>query len=132
MPRWGFDQILKPDGSYLYTGPLNDPSPWNKFGLVFNDGATNMFDIVNSLDDRYEVMAYAAPSYSTALGATPGITTFDDRLDLTTIWPTDSSGHSYGDHLWHSAQFRGDCWQEWNYWNTLLRSGSKGFNIQNP
>ena len=134
-PRWGFDQILKPDGSYLYTGPLTDSSPWNKFGMVLDDGATNMFDIVANLTDLYTVEAYAAPSYSTALGATP-ITTFTESADLTDpanhLWLTDPSGHSYADHFWHSAEFRGDCWQEWNYWNTLLFSPSSGFDINNP
>jgi hypothetical protein len=68
-----------------------------------------------------------------ALGAAP-ITTFGG-IDMTDpnnhVWPTDTSGHNYADHFWHSAQFRGDCWQEWNYWRTLLRSSQFGFNISN-
>ena len=120
-PRWGFDQITKPDnlfnGDYVYGGSPNDPAPWNHFGFATISG-TNFFDIVNSVADRYRVMAYAAESRSTALGATP-ITTFDASVDLTSpdnhIWPTDTSGHDYGDHFWHSAEFRGDYWQEWNY-----------------
>jgi pimeloyl-ACP methyl ester carboxylesterase len=134
MPRWGFDQVTKPDhpfnGDYVYGGSPNDPSPWNHFGFATISG-TNFFDIVNVLTNRYQVMAYAAESYSTALGATPGITNLVP-LDLTTVWPADSSGRSYADHFWHSAQFRGDCWQEWNYWNTLLFSSQFGFNISNP
>ena len=137
-PRWCFDEITKPDyippnNYYYYNGSLSDPAPWNKFKdspIVGDTGV--LVDIVTNLNNRYKIMSYAAESYSTALGATPGITTFDDRLDLTAIWPADSSGHSYADHFWHSAQFRGDYWQEQNYWNTLLRSGSKGFNISNP
>jgi hypothetical protein len=134
MPRWGFDQVVKPDvfvfGKYAYLGSPNDPSPWNHF--VFEIlGATNYFDIVNNVNDRYEVMSYAAQARSTALGATPGITNLVN-LDLTTVWPTDSSGHNYTDHFWHSAEFRGDCWQEWSYWNTLLFSSKFGFNIPNP
>jgi hypothetical protein len=36
---------------------------------------------------------------------------------------------SHGDHLWHSAEFEGDLWLEWNYWHTLLRDTSFGFGI---
>jgi hypothetical protein len=64
--------------------------------------------------------------------ATPGIATLDQSLNLQAVWPTDTSGHNYADHFYHSAQFRGDCWQEWNYWNTLLFSSQFGFNIHNP
>ena len=139
MPRWGFDQILRPDhtvgGYYYYDGSINDPTPWNHFQFVFTAGdpppSPTDFDIVSSLSDRYEVMAYAAPSYSTALGATPDVANLTGNLDLTTVWPTDTSGHNYADHFWHSAEFRGDCWQEWNYWRTLLRSSTLGFNIGN-
>jgi hypothetical protein len=132
-PRWCFDQITKPDnlfnGDYVYGGSPNDPAPWNHFGFATISG-TNFFDIVNSVTDCHKVMAYAAESRSTALGATPGITNLAN-LDLTTVWPADTSEHNYADHFWHSAQFRGDCWQEWSYWNTLLRN-SQGFNISNP
>jgi hypothetical protein len=139
MPRWGFDQILRPDhplgGYYYYNGSISDPAPWNKFEFVFTGGSPppppTVFDIVNNLNNRYEVMAYAAPSYSTALGATPNVLNISENVDLTTVWPADTSGHNYGDHFWHSAEFRGDCWQEWNYWNTLLRSATLGFNISN-
>ena len=86
---------------------------------------------MNSLHDRYEVMAYAAPSYSTALGAAPNVLNISQNLDLTTIWPTDASGHNYADHFWHSAEFRGDYWQEQDYWRMLLFSSTYGFNI-NP
>lgn len=135
QPRWGYDQITKPDtfigGHYYYTGSTNNVAPWNHFEFVFYSGGTpTSFDIVNSLQDRYTVMAYAAESRSTAVGATPGITNLVN-LNLTTVWPTDTSGHSYADHFWHSAEFRGDCWQEWNYWQTLLRSSTLGFNISN-
>jgi len=137
---WQLDQILKPDiavlengylWDYDYNGATNDPAPWNHFRKSGElGGGTVNFDIVNSLADRYEVMAYAAQPYTTALGATPGITNFVN-LNLTTIWPSDTSGNAYRDHFWHSAQFRGDPWQEWNYWNTLLFSPSQGFNVNN-
>jgi len=140
-PRWGFDQITKPDyippnSYYAYSGSSSDPAPWNHFVVSPIIGGTDIpIDIVTNLNNCYKIMAYAAQSYSTALGATP-IATFNTSVDLTDpanhLWLTDPSGHSYSDHFWHSAEFRGDCWQEWNYWNTLLRSGSEGFNITNP
>lgn len=73
-------------------------------------------------------MAFAAPSYSTALGATPAITNFAN-LDLTTVWPPDTTGNNFTEHFYHSAEFRGDAWQEWGYWNALLFSPQFGFNI---
>jgi hypothetical protein len=140
-PRWCFDQITKPDyiplnNYYAYSGSLSDPAPWNHFVVSPIIGGTDVpVDIVTNLNNLYKIMAYAAESRSTALGATPGIITFDDRLDLTTIWLPDNSttdpNKKYSRHFYHSAQFRGDAWEEWSYWQTLLRSSSEGFNIQN-
>lgn len=138
---WCFDQEHKPDtflgGYYSYNGSLNDPAPWNNFQFVFTGidppPPTNL-DIVNIPENLYEVLAYAANPYSTALGATP-IATFRS-VDMTDpsnhVWPaTDPLNNSYKSHFWHSAQFRGDAWLEWNYWQTLLRSSTLGFNISN-
>lgn len=135
MPRWGFDQILKPDhfvgGYYYYSGSINDPAPWNNFEFVFySETPTTYFNIVTNLNDLYTVMSHGAPSYSTALGATPGITSFAN-MNLTTVWPPDTSGNNYTEHFYHSAEFRGDAWQEWNYWETLLYSAQFGFDINN-
>jgi len=136
-PRWCFDQITKPDyippnNFYYYAGSLSDSAPWNLFyDSPILGGAGTLVDIVTNLNNHYKIMAYGAESHSTALGATPGITNVVN-LNLTTVWPTDTSGHNYGDHFWHSAEFRGDCWQEWNYWNTLLFSSGYGFNISIP
>ncbi|HEU6448914.1 MAG TPA: alpha/beta hydrolase [Verrucomicrobiae bacterium] len=141
MPRWGFDQITKPDyippdNYYYYDGSTSDPAPWNHFHLAAvlgNNGP--LIDIVTNLNNLYKVMSYAAESRSTALGATP-ITTFTS-INLTdpanNIWPSsDPFNNDYQSHFWHSAEFRGDCWMQWSYWNTLLHSDSRGFNIQNP
>jgi hypothetical protein len=132
---WCFNQEWKPDlfvgGSYSYTGSTNDPAPWNHFQFNLTGESPIALDIVNRQQDLYEAMAYAAESCSKALGATPDVRTLTRVLDLTTIWPADTSGHNYRDHFYHSAQFRGDCWQEWDYWNTLLFSSQFGFNIGN-
>ena len=43
MPRWGFDQITRPDhplgGYYHYSGNISDPAPWNHFEFVFTAGS---------------------------------------------------------------------------------------------
>ena len=131
MPRWGFDQITKPDESggqiYEYTGSTNDPAPWNNFSMSQSGRFLTIFDIVTKLNDRYQVMAYAAEARATALGATPSVGGVAN-VNLQDFWPSDSSGHNYTDHFWHSAEFRGDYWQQYNYWNELL--GSDVFNLK--
>ena len=139
--HWQLDEELKPDSiigihpPYGYSGSPSDNPPLQN-GFYGTYPAYIGFDLTlylgntTSVSNRYEITAFAAEPRSTALGATPGIINFVN-LDLTTVWPTDTSGHSYGDHFWHSAEFRGDCWQEWNYWQTLLRSSTLGFNINN-
>jgi hypothetical protein len=140
--HWQLDQLSKPDNyvlqtglhwTYGYTGSANDPPPWNNFWkqrVGFGTPAVTFFDIVYSLNDRYEVMSYAAQSYTTALGATPGVGNLRRNVDLTRvsspIWPSDPK--SYAAHFWHSAQFRGDNPQQGNYWSELL--GSEAFNLK--
>jgi hypothetical protein len=87
--------------------------------------ATNAVEVPN----RYKIMAFAAESRSRAFGATAGVAGLSESLNLTTIWPADSTGRNYRDHFWHSAQFRGDPAQQWDYWRTLLYSPTLGFNI---
>jgi hypothetical protein len=140
---WQLNQILKPDENvtengynwnYEYNGLASDPAPWNHFyklNLLLNTGIT--FDIVNILTNRYEVMAYAAQSYTTALGATPNVLNLNRNVDLTRtmparIWPSDPTGNDYTEHFWHSAEFRADNAMLQGYWSELL--GSEGFNIK--
>jgi hypothetical protein len=140
MPRWGFDQITKPDfippnTQYAYNFGGNNPNsaPWNNFYTYpYVGGGNTYIDIVTNLNNHYKVFAYAAESRSTALGATPSVGNLTGNLNLSTVWPTDPTGNNYTEHFWHSAEFRGDCWQEWNYWNTLLFSSQSGFNITYP
>jgi len=140
---WQFDQLLKPDQNvlqngldwnYHYNGSPSDPAPWNHFykvNLLLNTGVT--FDIVNVLTNRYEVMGYAAQSWTTALGATLNVANLTRSLNLTTAWLSpDPLGNNYASHFYHSAEFRGDTIWEWGYWNTLLFSSQSGFNINNP
>jgi hypothetical protein len=131
---WCWDQEHKPDtfllsGYYHYAGSTSDPAPWNNFEYVLYARDPLTLDIVNNLNDRYEALAYAANPYSTALGATPGITNFVP-VDLTTIWPSDSvhPTHPFDEHFYHSAEFRGDYWQQQGYWSELL--SSEAFNLK--
>jgi hypothetical protein len=119
--------------TYRYSGNANDPAPWNHFYKTnVLAGGTVSFDIVNSLTNRYEVMAYAAQTYTTALGATPGVHNVVD-IDLTRsaptrIWPPDSSQIPYSAHFWHSSEFRGDYSPMQGYWTELL--GAEAFNLK--
>jgi len=141
--HWQLDQLFKPDQivatpttlwTYGYSGSPNDPAPWNHFyktNLLASASLVN-FDIVNSLTNRYEVMAYAAQSYTTALGATPATLHLTGSIDLTRqnpqIWPPDLSPNPYGAHFWHSAEFRGDYSPMQGYWSELL--GTEAFNLK--
>ncbi|MDR3566369.1 MAG: alpha/beta hydrolase [Negativicutes bacterium] len=139
---WQLNQLFKPDQSvmegrliwsYRYIGSANDPAPWNNFTKENDDfHITVNFDVVNVLTNRYEVMGYAAQSWTTALGATPGVSNLKRNVDLTSqdngLWPTDPTGGNWTEHFWHSAEFRGDYWQQQGYWGGLL--GSYGFNLR--
>jgi hypothetical protein len=138
--RWQLDQLLKPDQlvliggaiwDYGYSGSVDDAPPWNHFYKEESDGLdlTN-FNIVTNLLNRYEVMALAAQPYTTALGATPGVNNVFLDVNLDAIWPGDPTGQNYVEHFWHSAQFRGDYWQQQGYWIELL--GSDAFNLKSP
>jgi len=129
---WQLDQLFKPDvlvsaggalWNYGYSGHTNDPSPWNHFYKTNNVSTTVNFDIVGSLPNRYEVMSHAAQSYTTALGATPGVHQVAANVDLTTLWPPDPTGNNYIEHFWHSAEFRGDYAPMQGYWSDLLGVG---------
>ena len=91
---WQLNQLLKPDQlvplggthwDYSYNGVTNDPPPWNHFqkGCLARVHYEVNFDIVNVLTNRYEVMGLAAESWTTALGATPGVHNVADEMYLT-------------------------------------------------
>ena len=151
FPRWELDQWLKPDnaltvfpGIYLFAGypnngdahytpgSVDDTPPWVHFGKDTFSGRS--YFNMNLTADRYEVSAYAAQARTRALGRTAGVGNLTTSLNLGTIWPPDLNNLTspYSEHFWHSAEFRGDCWEEWKYWNTLLFSSQFGFNINNP
>ena len=137
---WQLNQLLKPDQfallggthwDYTYNGPVTDPPPWNHFDKAVSLGFSIVyFDIVNVLTNRYEVMGLAAQSWTTALGATPGAQNIRRSVDLSLVWPADSvhPAHPFDEHFYHSAEFRGDYWQQQNYWLELL--GANAFNLK--
>jgi alpha-tubulin suppressor-like RCC1 family protein len=128
---WGFNQQLKPDqfldkyGNYWYG---YDPIQGNFFLQHLTMGLLKIYNIQESLDDRYQIMAFASESRARPLGATALGAGMTQNVDLAVIWPPDVSGRSFADHFWHSAEFRGEAWKQWNYWFTLLRSPN-GFHI---
>jgi pimeloyl-ACP methyl ester carboxylesterase len=90
----------------------------------------------NTVQDRYEIMAFDSEPRSLAMGATPDVHTMPD-VDLTRttnprIWPPDTNPNflnkPYGEHFWHSAEFRGDNAQMQGYWSELL--SSEAFNLK--
>ncbi len=131
LDAWCFNQELKPDyypyGIYAYAGSTNDPSPWNHFEFIKIPTGVTLFDIVSNVNDLHTVMAFAAESRSIPVGAEGAVGGLDN-VSLPTIWGSDPSGHSFSDHFWHSAQFRGDYWQQYPYWNALL--SSEGFGLK--
>jgi hypothetical protein len=150
-PRWELNQLLKPDQAttlgwtYLfdgypydniqsYTNAPDDTPPWDHFQK--EKGFSRIyFSIVSSLTDRYEVMSYAAPSRSTALGRTSSVGNLNGNVDLTRsvpfrVWPPDpddQGANQYSRHKWHSAQFRSSNMRQKGYWQTLL--SEEGFNV---
>jgi hypothetical protein len=140
---WQVNQLLKPDQAvleglaswdYHYSGgSLTAPPPWsfNKTLTLLGIPQIN-FNVPTVTSDCYEVMAFAGQSYTTALGATLVENNVTGDVDLSKVWPPDlvHPTHQFDEHFYHSAEFRGDYWQQRNYWNELL--GPNGFNITVP
>ncbi len=154
-PRWEWDQLFKPnyaitifaweyvfdgypyDGNQSYSaGAPDDTSPWNHF---LKKAATTVNLNMAVLTNRYEVMAYAAQSRSTALGRTADVNEMNLNVNLARtlnprIWPDDTQNvapDQYSRHKWHSAQFRSTNMKQRGYWRALL-SEQDGFNIEQP
>lgn len=138
-PVWQFNQITKPDFAdypdwlweYYYMGdftgvPASDG--FRKNGKYTNLSGEVILGLGNrtTVQDRYEIMSFAAESRVKAFGATPNISQgISGAVDLQTIWPADPGNHSA--HKWHSGEFRSTIQLERNYWKTLLSTDA--FNI---
>lgn len=111
---WQVDQNYKPDLNYSFAGT-------NFYrGSVL--GGTPIFFPT----DTYEIFSYIIEARSYALGAQPNVggpfqkNGTPQQVNLPDIWPPDPSNNNYGNHIWHSAQFRSDNVQRWQFWDSVL------------
>jgi len=87
-----------------------------------NSGSTELFFPGNT----YELFDEIIQSRSYALGMQPNVGgsfltgTNYNQISLPNVWPPDTSGNNYGAHIWHSAEFRSDNSQRWQFWNEVL------------
>jgi hypothetical protein len=112
-PIWQLDQYLKPDNGYRYVS-LTDS--WWQLGLILN---TQLF----FPQDTYRIFSYCDQARGYALGAqrnVGGAFTIARQVNLPDVWPPDSATPPYGAHIWHSAEFRSDCPQRWQFWDEVL------------
>jgi pimeloyl-ACP methyl ester carboxylesterase len=113
LNKWTLDQDWKPDVGYQYAR-LSD---------IFIRG-TYTETILNFPNDTYEIFAYADPAWSYALGAqvdVGGIFSTNNQVSLPSVWPADiHNGNNYSAHVWHSAEFRSDNAQRWQFWKQVL------------
>ena len=76
--------------------------------------------------NRYEIFNAIIQSRSYALGAQPDVYGIfqkngsPQQVNLPGVWPPDPLNNDYRDHIWHSAEFRSDCPQRWQFWNQVL------------
>jgi hypothetical protein len=154
---WELNQYTKPDGPdqpdqprfYVYVDdPAQSPTV-NGFGYLktaqsdpsdryvyvpevtrYNWVGVLRLGSASDAQDRYEIMAFAAESRSRAMGASAGLFSASNSVNLQSIWPADAENplRPYSVHKWHSAQFRSTIMQQQGYWKALL--GSNGFNLE--
>jgi len=118
LSKWLTDQGFKPDAGYGYSSTFD---AWYQGSLFSGDPL--LFP-----RDTYQIFSYVDPAWSYALGAqlnVGGVFKVNgvyQQVNLPNVWPPDTSGHSYGDHIWHSAEFRSDYAQSTLFWNKLLQT----------
>ncbi len=135
---WETDQALKPDqfaeasdvhgapghgAPYAFTGNYSATPVLDDFVHDYNGTAGLSLHLANgtSLNDQYEIFAFAAEARSRALGASNISTNVTSSLDLQDVWPADPlTDHDYHTHPWHSAPFRFDNMTNAGYWHALL------------
>ena len=132
---WEPDQETKPDSGYSYAG-----TDFSQIQDLFETGLANGLHLGNSanVQDRYQIMAYAAQPRSLALGAVLDVSpsAFGPTQSLPPfgtqagVWPTDTFNEPnglYSSHVWHSAEFLFTNADQQNYWHALL--GPNGFDL---
>ena len=76
--------------------------------------------------DRYEIFNAIIQARSYALGAQPDVGgafmvgTNYNQVPLPSVWPPDPLNNDYRAHIYHSAEFRSDNAQRWQFWNAVL------------
>jgi hypothetical protein len=83
-------------------------------------------------DNRYEIFNAIIQSRSYALGMQPDVggafqkAGATQEVNLRSVWPPDPLADDYKAHIWHSAEFRSDAAQRWQFWNqTLIKMSLK-------
>jgi hypothetical protein len=135
--HWQLDEESKPDWfigihpPYGYNGSPNDNPPQQNgfYSTIFLLQHTLYLGNQNALQDRYEITAFAAEPRSLAMGSINMPALFGS-VYLGIVWPPDTVHPltPYDEHFWHSAEFRGDYWQQEGYWSELL--GPEAFNLK--
>lgn len=105
LNKWKIDQRdLKPQTHYGWNGSYF----WHDYF-----GSTNLYFSA----DRYEIFAMAAPSWSYALGAQPGVGgKITGEIDLYVTFAYEEQ------HKYHSAEFRSTIQDRWSFWKQLLKT----------
>jgi hypothetical protein len=140
---WQLNQYFKPDRqdppdlawTYRYNGQSTMTAASDGFRKDFYDPRNVAQDVhlgfgdASHVQDRYEIMSFAAEARSKALGGTADVNALTDNINLQSLWPPDTDGRQrpYSSHKWHSAEFRSTNMRQRKYWQTIL--GSRAFNI---
>jgi hypothetical protein len=110
---WQPDQNLKPDAGYGYSS--TDDTWWQQ-------GAFTNIQMVFP-QDAYTIFSYCDQAHGYALGAqlnVSGVFSTNNQVNLPNVWPPDPLNNDYRAHIWHSAEFRSDYAQRWQFWNQVL------------
>jgi hypothetical protein len=115
LNAWTDDQNLKPQTDGLISGFSYEA------GDYYNGSTPLSFpgDTYTIFSRIIQARCYALGAQLNVGGAFLNLTNYN-QVDLPSIWPPDPSGHNYGDHLWHSAEFRSDYPQRWLFWDEVL------------
>ena len=125
---WNVDQGAKPDNGLGGIG-VNYPG----YFYSTSSGSCKIAGVQYNLSfptNTYEIVAYADPSWSYALGAQANVGgVFKPgpaykQINLPSAWPIDThpqiDNQPYSAHVWHSAQFRSDNMSRADFWSALL------------
>ena len=116
---WLTFQNLKPS---LSGYGFSDSSGTNAYFTIVGGEYKTYFTFPS---DTYELFANLIQSRSYALGeesGVGGVFIVGSQVSLPDVWPPDPSGKNYTAHIWHSAEFRDDAANRWEFWGQVLES----------